>query len=170
LICPTEFAPDALTAADVRMSVQLQSASPSQAAVTGTVIHFGRVHERVCLAGVSVTIPFNRLVTDVATNAQNVAPASDFIVECIFVGVRTRDGPPSDDANGCNAYATATVIDTGIELTFRNVALCKECWIVGGPAGVLFTVRHRDNWLLALPEAPDQNALSESAATCAPVR
>jgi len=173
LICPTESTPDALGLADVRLSVQLQSVSPSQAALTGTVINFGRVHDRVCLAGVSVTIPFDKTVINPSTSEQSVAAsASDFIVECVFVGVRTRDGPPSDDANGCGTYASAAVVDAGIELTFRNVALCKECWIVGGPAGVLFTIRHRDNWLLTLPEETlaNQNAFTESAATCAPVR
>jgi len=172
LICPTESTPDALGLADVRLSVQLQSVSPLQAALTGTVINFGRVHARVCLAGVSVTIPFDKTVTNPSTNAQSVASASDFIVECVFVGVRTRDGPPSDDANGCGTYASAAVVDAGIELTFQNVALCKECWIVGGPAGVLFTIRHRDDWLLTLPEATlvNQNTFTESAATCAPVR
>jgi len=168
-ICPTDSAPVALSDADVRLSVQLLSASPSRAAVTGTAINFGRVYDSVCLAGVSITIPFDRQVIDPVSNEQTLAPSTDFIADCVFVGVRGRDGPPSDDPNGCNVYASATVVDAGIEITFKNVALCKECWIVGGPAGVLFTIRHRDDFSLTIPVATlvEQNVLTETSATCA---
>jgi hypothetical protein len=170
-ICPAELAPNALNEADVRLSLQLQTASANAAAVTGTAINFGRVHDRVCLAGVKVTLPFDREVTNPTTNEKTIAPSSEFVIECVFIGVRERSGPPSDNFNGCNVYASATMSDDGVELTFANVALCKECWIVGGPAGLLFTVRHRDNLLLALPVLGTPTAaaqvLTESAATCA---
>lgn len=169
-ICPAESAPTRLREADTRLSLQLLRGDGAvQAVITGTIINFGRVvRDGVCLSGVSVTLPFERIVVDPASDGPRVATPEEFIVDCIFIGVRSRDGPPSEDANGCGVYATAEVTEAGVQLNLLNIALCPECWIVGGPSSALFIVRHASGLPLDLPEASvtDSNVFTEDAAFC----
>ena len=170
--CPTDSLPERLRELDVRVSFQLirVADAESQAVVTGTAINFGRTSDRVCLTGVSLTLPFERRVIDPTTNVATTAPALDFVVECIFVGVRTRDGPPGEEENGCDAYATAQVTDEGVQIVFRELSLCPECWIVGGPSNAIFALTHVREWPLELaePTVAVQNVINEDSATCAP--
>jgi len=170
-ICPTETAPERLRESDVRFSLQLlPGEAGAQAVVTGTAINFGRVSDNVCLRDVTVTLPFERRVKDPNSSEFRLASPDEFVVDCVFVGVRSRGGPPSQNANGCDVYATARVIETGVELEFQDFALCAECWLVGGPSSALFTVRHVDDLELELPEATvaQANVITEAAAVCAP--
>ena len=133
-ICPTETAPERLRESDVRFSLQLlPGEAGAQAVVTGTAINFGRASDSVCLRDVTVTLPFERRVKDPNSSEFRVASPEEFVVDCVFVGVRSRGGPPSQNANGCDVYATARVVETGLALEFQDFALCAECWLVGGP-------------------------------------
>ena len=42
-----------------------------------------------------------------------------------------------------------------IQFTLRDVALCPDCWLVGGKGGVIFSVRHRENLKLLLARRDD---------------
>ena len=171
-VCPSESTPKRLREADTRLSLQLLPGEGAlQAIVTGTAINFGRiVSNSVCLNGLSVTLPFDRTVIDVSSEQSRVAPPEEFTIDCIFIGVRSRDGPPRDDANGCNVYARAEVTDSGVQVNFLNIALCSECWLVGGPSSALFVVRHIEGSTLTLPEASvtNTNVFTEDAAFCSP--
>ena len=124
----------------------------------------------MCLRDVTVTLPFERRVKDPNSSEFRVASPEEFVVDCVFVGVRSRGGPPSQNANGCDVYATARVVETGVALEFQDFALCAECWLVGGPSSALFTVRHVDDLELELPEATvaQANVITKVAAVCAP--
>jgi hypothetical protein len=139
---------------------------------SGTAVNFGALGT-VCLAGVTFRVPFEFLVIP-ETNEQAAAspeprraPSSEFLFDCAFLGVRSRTGPITDDSNTtpreCTDVLKLTFVDdeenntnnSYIQFTLRDVALCPDCWLVGGKGGVIFSVRHRENLKLLLARRDD---------------
>ena len=175
--CPRESS-QTLEALDIRANFRASTkgTSPSdegrQLTVSGTAVNFGALGT-VCLAGVTFRVPFEFLVIP-ETNEQAAAspeprraPSSEFLFDCAFLGVRSRTGPITDDPNTtpreCTDVLKLTFVDdeenntnnSYIQFTLRDVALCPDCWLVGGKGGVIFSVRHRENLKLLLARRDD---------------
>jgi hypothetical protein len=84
------------------------------------------------------------------------APSSEFLFDCAFLGVRSRAGPITDSRECADLLKLAFVQEeeeqqqvapgtSYVQFTLRDVALCPDCWLVGGKGGVIFSVRHVEN-------------------------
>lgn len=126
--------------------------------VTGTLIN-ANPSGAVCLSGLEVPFAFPRTVLTAAGTAPLVtAQPEDFVVQCYYVGVRSREASRSPSARSaqtspgsssgpraCNDTVALTMTDEGPIMTFRDdVSLCSGCWLVGGRDGVLFSWKHKD--------------------------
>ena len=161
--CPRESS-QTLEALDIRANFRASTkgTSPSsdgrQLTVSGTVVNFGALGT-VCLAGVTFRVPFDFTVLPEGTNdraSARRAPSSEFLFDCAFLGVRSRAGPITDSRECADLLKFAFVQEeeeqqqvapgtSYVQFTLRDVALCPDCWLVGGKGGVIFSVRHVEN-------------------------
>ena len=152
--CPRESSPT-LDALDIRANFRASTeettltGSGSQLFVSGTAVNFG-AFGTICLAGVTFRIPFDFTVVLENEGVPRRVPSSEFLFDCAFLGVRSRTGPIADPLpRQCTDVLKLAFVDTGgvnsyIQFTLRDIALCPDCWLVGGKGGVIFSVRHKD--------------------------
>jgi len=209
-VCPSSAA-DPLAAADIRGSFQLlrerrapgsredEEASSADASssrltllrpndvareifVTGTLINAGGAP--ACVGGLELAFDFPRTVVDPDTGRVVTAPPEDFVVQCYYVGVRSREasaapGPAGAEPSAreragasappraCDEVVTLRMTETGPVAAFKeDVELCPGCWLVGGRDGVLFSWKHRDAARFAMA-ARFGDAVGYAGARCA---
>ena len=151
--------------------------------VTGTLINANP--GAVCLSNLEVPFDFPRTVVVAAGTPPQVAPPEDFIVQCYYVGVRSREASaaPGTAAAGASSFApvapgaappracedTVALAMTaeGPVISFRDdVALCPGCWLVGGRDGVLFSWKHKNGGRMVVSAG---DAVGDKPARCAPI-
>ena len=151
------------SSASLRSPTSSTPVQPRQLSVSGTAVNFGSIGT-VCLAGVTFRIPFDfTVLAEDGSNTRSVRPSSEFLFDCAFIGVRSRAGPIADnDGRQCTDILKLSLEDptpdgvtsTGnIVFTLADIALCPDCWLVGGRGGVFFTLRHVAN--LQFASAPE---------------
>ena len=144
----------------------------SEIFVTGTLINAN--DDAVCLADLEVPFDFPRTVVRRPGEEPSAAPAEEFVVQCYYVGVRSREAsaapgtdaaaaarfPPdaaqSREPRRCEDTVSLAMTDAGPVMAFRDgVALCPGCWLVGGRDGVLFSWKHRDGLSMTVRAGDD---------------
>ena len=149
--------------------------------VTGTLINANA--DAVCLTDLEVPFDFPRTVARRPGEDPVVAPAEDFVVQCYYVGVRSREAsaapgtdaaaaarfPPdaalSREPRRCEDTVSLAMTDAGPVMAFRDdVALCPGCWLVGGRDGVLFSWKHREGLPMTIRAG---DAAGDGAPRCA---
>ena len=144
----------------------------SEIFVTGTLINAN--DDAVCLTDLEVPFDFPRTVVRRPGEEPAAAPAEEFVVQCYYVGVRSREAsaapgtdaaaaarfPPdaaqSREPRRCEDTVSLAMTDAGPVMAFRDgVALCPGCWLVGGRDGVLFSWKHREGLPMAVRAGDD---------------
>jgi len=128
--------------------------------VSGTVLPQSGA---LCLKGTRVLFRFDRRVQSASSDKYFVAPTTDFIVACAGMGVAGLAPEQTDISRPCTDLIALKMTVAGVQLTFKDIALSANSWLVGfGPGGAFFSVAHKDGLLV------DVAGVAVEAPTCVP--